>query len=601
MGNPTQLTAVSGPDAGEVKLHWKEAANATVYWIWSARLDYTGGQWTRRKRNTATVRGLEPGQDYRFIVIASRTVNGAPEWSHWSNWAIAQPALPVPFPTPESFGNPTNLTAVPGRIGEVSLRWEPAAKATVHWVWSVKADNTGGRWFSGKDDSAAVGKLEARQDYRFIVVAGQKQDDGQYRWSQWSNWAGSRPAIEEIRQAPPPAGGAVRVNIIHTTSGPEAVAITPCDGVAGAALPAIHGGGSPTGASCNVDPGVNFNLTPLVSQGHTLKIQLACVNRMLVDCGLINGDYRADRDLGFVERVLRRTNGQVRFEVTSFPELGVAGPDTLRLIGDGTLEAAQIHPGHIAGDHPIVDIGNLWGLYPSQYAQLKAVHLVQPKMAELTRANGGVQVAYMMTGDYYLFSRREVHDDPHDLQGFKVRSFATALSDLMSGLGAEPQFLDSPDVYTALGRGSIDGAVSCASCGYDQRWYEVADYIVGPIHSISHSWLTVSDHTWNKLPQDLQNIILEEGARHAYLNRHFVLTDFDPIAVKKNIKAGLKSAQFSYWIRANMRQAAIEHVVPNWVDRAGGPHSDAVHLFNEFVYPIVDVYINPDGSASLER
>ena len=156
-------------------------------------------------------------------------------------------------------------------------------------------------------------------------------------------------------------------------------------------------------------------------------------------------------------------------------------------------------------------------------------------------------------------------------------------------------------MYAALGWDAIDGAVSCASCGYDHRWYEVTDYIVGPMNSISHSWLTVSNQTWNQLPTDLQNIILEEGARHAYLNRHFVLTDFDPIAVKKNIKAGLKSAQFSYWIRANMRQAAIEHVVPNWVDRAGGPHSDAVHLFNEFVYPIVDVYINPDGSASLER
>ena len=31
-----------------------------------------------------------------------------------------------------------------------------------------------------------------------------------------------------------------------------------------------------------------------------------------------------------------------------------------------------------------------------------------------------------------------------------------------------------------------------------------------------------------------------------------------------------------------------------------GLHSDAVRIFNEYVYPIVNVYVNPDGSAAIE-
>ena len=48
----------------------------------------------------------------------------------------------------------------------------------------------------------------------------------------------------------------------------------------------------------------------------------------------------------------------------------------------------------------------------------------------------------------------------------------------------------------------------------------------------------------------------------------------------------------------------VKNVIPRWVDRAGGPYSEGLDrinaLFNRYVYPIVNVYINPDGSASIE-
>ena len=41
------------------------------------------------------------------------------------------------------------------------------------------------------------------------------------------------------------------------------------------------------------------------------------------------------------------------------------------------------------------------GLHPNQATNLAVIDAVQPAMAELTEANGGVQVAYMMSGDHY--------------------------------------------------------------------------------------------------------------------------------------------------------------------------------------------------------
>ncbi len=509
---------------------------------------------------------------------------------------------PVPTPTPVVLGIPAQANATPtGRRGEVFVAWQPAQNATVHWVWSAKWDNTGGKWTSGEWDHATVGGLENGQDHWFSVIAGLERRNGEYEWSEWSNWAKAAPArIPTPTPTPDPKAGIGDVDLQITAgpNGPEAFAITPCDGPTAPVVPAVHGGGSPTGSSCIYGQGANFNLTPLVSSGHNFKIQMVCINRFRVDCASAAGDYRAIWDIGFAERVRRRTNGQVQFEVTSFPEVGFIAYDSPRLVQDGTLQSAQIDPGYIGADFPIVDIVNLWGLYPDRGANLAVIDAVQPGMAELTAANGGVQVAYMMSDSYYLFSRREVHDDLRAWRGFTVQSHRTAIMDLLFGLGADPVFLASAEVRGALERGDIDGAITCASCGADLGLYKVSDYIVGPFINVQHSWLTVNRELWDTMPLDLRNITLEEGARHAYQNRHLALIAVEPETVDSNTGNGMRYAEFSYWIQDAMRQWTITDTIPRWVKRAGGPHSEAVRVFNEYVLPIVKVRVNPDGSAS---
>jgi hypothetical protein len=45
--------------------------------------------------------------------------------------------------------------------------------------------------------------------------------------------------------------------------------------------------------------------------------------------------------------------------LTSYPELGISSPDTLRLMGDGTLELTELYSGYIGGDLPFADMNNL--------------------------------------------------------------------------------------------------------------------------------------------------------------------------------------------------------------------------------------------------
>jgi len=50
------------------------------------------------------------------------------------------------------------------------------------------------------------------------------------------------------------------------------------------------------------------------------------------------------------------TGGALKILVSSFPELGLAGPDTLALVSDGTIAMANIYGGYVGGALPSIEI-----------------------------------------------------------------------------------------------------------------------------------------------------------------------------------------------------------------------------------------------------
>ncbi len=330
--------------------------------------------------------------------------------------------------------------------------------------------------------------------------------------------------------------------------------------------------------------------TQLQSQGQSFEFQLVCINRSVAACELVNSF--------FVPEVAKRTDGQLQFVISSFPELGIAGGDTLRLVEDNTLEVAEIYSGYVGGDLPLLDIGNLWGLSPSEEAHLELSDAIHEDLIQvLKETTGGQPIMRQYYPNQFIFSRDEL-DALEQFDGKQIRQHSTILGDLLAGLGAEGQFVAFADVYTALERGVLDGGVTGGEPGHSQRWYEVTDYLYGPIvGSVAVAYYTMSSDSWNKLPPDLQQITLEVGSEYEELARKTLIEDWNPFSVSANVDAGMIHRPFSDEVQSKMREVALEVILPNWVERTGGPNSDAVQLFNEKVAPIIGVAVNPDGTA----
>ena len=336
------------------------------------------------------------------------------------------------------------------------------------------------------------------------------------------------------------------------------------------------------------------NPTPVTTSGENLSYQLACINRALTHCKLAEW---------WAGEVLRRTNGQLVIEIVGYPELGISGEDVLELTENGTLSFAELPSAYTAGDLPAMDMKYLWGIYKDNETFYKATAAAIPDLDKLIedRTGGGVTVFQMWRvpeNEIFFFSKEPIIE-LEDFHGLKVRSFGGALSDMIDGMGSEAQWVAFAEVYTALERGILDGGVTGANAAYGQRWYEVADYMAGPLPLFTVENATFNPDVWNSLPADFQAILLEEGAK--YELEFFRITPvLSGLGIPKLLDEGMIYNPFSDEVREFLfEEVALKRVVPQWVNRVGGPDTEAVRLFNKTVGPVAGIIINPDGSASL--
>ena len=333
------------------------------------------------------------------------------------------------------------------------------------------------------------------------------------------------------------------------------------------------------------------NPTQLVERDEVFTIQHACLNRALSFCRVIETFY--------FPNVAERTKGQVDFVMSSFPELGLGGPDIPNLLAAGTLDAGSVVGPYVAGQVPALEIQYLFGLFTERHQQYFTTAAIAPEVeALLEESTGGGKLIikeWASGNDFFFFSKKPLLT-PEDFEGVKTRAFGTSISDWIIGMGADPQFVAFAEVYTALERGILGAGVTGGDAGFGQRWYEVADYLTGPLTSWPANDMVVNGDIWAGLPADLQAIVMEEAAK-AEMEMLRLGAIQNEMGLRKLIEVGgMEYTEFSPELRARSDRAVIEGVIPNWADRVG-LDSPWIGVFNEKFSNLVGYYIQEDGTV----
>jgi TRAP-type C4-dicarboxylate transport system substrate-binding protein len=81
--------------------------------------------------------------------------------------------------------------------------------------------------------------------------------------------------------------------------------------------------------------------------------------------------------------------------------------------------------------------------------------------------------------------------------------------DMVKALGGSPETVKTPDVYTALERGMVDGHILPLSTQRSFKFFEVTKYVTRANFGSAATILVLRKETWNRLSPDVQKVIDE--------------------------------------------------------------------------------------------
>lgn len=280
------------------------------------------------------------------------------------------------------------------------------------------------------------------------------------------------------------------------------------------------------------------------------------------------------------EELEKRTQGQLKVEVVSLPELGLSGFELVRVMRSGLVDLGDVLPTYVAGDVPVVEAVDLPCVFPDLDASVKAHMAFMPALQKYQDKLGGVVIGAYLWPAQVIFSRKPVRS-PADLKGLKVRVYGTAQTELARGLGMEPVSIPFAEVYTALERGTVDAGFTGTYPGFALKWYEVTKYMVDINHGPVSGTLVVSKRTWDKLSPDRRALLTKLGQEFSQrgweMGRRTTQEGID-----RNRDKGMELVPATKEMAAAARDVVMKTVIPSWTKRSG---PDASALFNQYLAP----------------
>lgn len=280
----------------------------------------------------------------------------------------------------------------------------------------------------------------------------------------------------------------------------------------------------------------------------------------------------------WTERLPELTDGQMTAQLTSFDQMGIAGADVYRMLGDGVFDVGATVADYTVGDAPELE-GLDVPLIATDAAEAQAmVEAARPMVEDIMRDRFGAQVLGIAPyPPQVVFCRGEVASLA-DLQGKKVRGSGRMTTKLLEALGAEGINIAFSEVPGSLERGVIDCAVTGAGSGYSAGWWEVSDHLLTlPLGGWDPVVIAMNADRFDGLSADQQVMLVDavaeglEGpawqAAQGGLEGDIACLTGD--ASCAGSRAAMTVVEASDEDLAQAREILLAEVLPDWAARAG--------------------------------
>lgn len=207
------------------------------------------------------------------------------------------------------------------------------------------------------------------------------------------------------------------------------------------------------------------------------------------------------------------SKGRITAEIKAFDDVGIKGPDLLKLTGKGIAQFASVPLSYYLTDQPINEAINIAGL-ATDAKSAKAITLAfEPVLAETYRGAYGVKLLGVAVSSPQLLFCRTPIQELAQLKGRKVRTSTGSQATFMQALGAKSTVLSMSEATKAFQDKSIDCAISSSMSAFKAGWYKWTRTVFAMPLGWNNQVYVVNQAVWDKFDPQVQVFISLELKR----------------------------------------------------------------------------------------
>ena len=240
--------------------------------------------------------------------------------------------------------------------------------------------------------------------------------------------------------------------------------------------------------------------------------ELAKVNLKISGGNQIQNLFRYVYKPFFTKELPEKSNGAITTTFGSLEELGMRGPEVLRLLRQGVFDISEGTLSYMAGEDPRFDALDLPGVTLDIETQRRAVDAFRPVLARVMAEKFNTKLLSMSPVALQVYYCKGKIDGLASLRGKKVRTFNRAMSDLVEAVGGSTINLPFAEVIPAMQRGVAECAITGTSAGNTARWWEVSDHLYTLPMGWSMTFFGANQRNWERIPAATRTFLEKEFA-----------------------------------------------------------------------------------------
>jgi len=211
----------------------------------------------------------------------------------------------------------------------------------------------------------------------------------------------------------------------------------------------------------------------------------------------------------WTKTIPEKSKGQVTAEIKGFNEMGLKGPELLRLMGQGVIDFGTATLSYFASDNPINEAIDLAGLSPDVKTARQVTNVFEPVYAKLYGGNNNVKILGISPYPAQVLFCNAPIKGLADIKGKKVRTSSRTQAEFVEALGGSSVTLAFGEVVPALQNKVVDCAITGSLSGYSAKWYEVSTHLYTLPINWNQQIHAVNQKAWDKLDPKVKAFLQE--------------------------------------------------------------------------------------------